>query len=315
MTHSILKVPDVHSSMTTRLFSIAIALCITMGSIASATTISGDPSVDAGWTGAGNSLDNGVYVTGSANYGFDVFSSGFTVQAGSNLDIDDGTLSWEPGDTVVGVGGKFQSTTASEAGWGSFSGASVNSNLPTTAPYSGPKLQVKFGTNLASWTTSTAAPGSGNGNSSSSNGGGRVQVRTSGFFQAGSPLPGQDEPWTWDGNSGQVLVLDKDDHIAWTGGSVDKEVARMIWQWDDNLKQVTSWELLLNTSLFDRLQPGNLLPAVGDMAILTVQKGDGVFTDALVRVAAAPVPEPATAGLLGLMGCAISGLFARRRRG
>jgi hypothetical protein len=259
--------------------------------------ITGDPTTDAGWTLAGHSLENGVHVKGSANYGFDAYSAGFAVQAGSNLEISDGTLSWLTGDTVVAVGGSFRSITAEEAGWDEITGTPINSLLPTTAPYVGPKLQVKFGTSAATWYPSTTAPGSGNGNSSSSSGGGRVQVRTSGWFQTGSPNPGQTEPWTWDGNSGQLLVLDKADHILWDGDpAVDKRVARMIWNWDDTLKQVSTWELLLNVSLLDRVAPesfGGLLPAIGDKAILTVQNGDSAYTDALVTIAAAE------SGLLG----------------
>ena len=138
-----------------------------------------------------------------------------------------------------------------------------------------------------------------------------MQVRTSAYFQTGTPASGQDEPWTWDGNSGQLLVLDKVDHIAWSS-SVDKHVARMIWVWDDDAKQVASWQLLLNTSLMDRLNPsfGGLLPAIGDQAILTVQQGDGSFTDAMVNIAA--VPEPATLGVLGL--CAGALLLRRSAR-
>ena len=286
-----------------------IAISVAAMTASSHASVTGDPSAD-GWISGGHSLENGVYVTGNANYGFDVYSAGFTVQGGSNLEISDGSLSWLSGDTVVGVGGEFQSITAAEAGWGSISGNAVNQLLPTSSPYSGPKLQAKFGTANATWFTSTAAPGGGNGNSSSANGGGRVQVRTSGFFQTGTPVVGQDEPWTWDGNSGQLLVLDKPSHIAWSD-PVDKRVARMIWVWDGTLNKVASWELLLNVSLMDRLNPSfaGLLPDIGDKAVLTVQQGDGAFTDALVDIA--PIPEPASFGLFVIGGMALA---ARRRR-
>lgn len=288
------------------LTAVVLSIVVTTACVQAA-IVTGDPSVDAGWTLHGHSLGNGVYVTGSANYGYNAYSAGFAITGGSNLEISDGALSWLAGDTVVGVGGKFQSITAAEAGWGAITGNAVNSLLPAA---SGPKLQVKFGTSAATWYTSTNAPGSGNGNSSSSNGGGRVQVRTSGYFQAGSPTPGQDEPWTWDGNSGQLLVLDKDDHISWAGdANVDKRVARMIWIWDDDIDQVVTWQLLLNVSLLDRVAPesfAGLLPAIGDMAVLTVQNGDGAFTDALVTI----VPEPATLSLLALGAAALM----RRRR-
>ena len=295
--------------MIRKLFTICVVLSFCFIGSAFATIVTGDPSSDSGWALTGHSLKNGVYVKGSANYGYDAYGAGLTVQAGSNLEITDGTYSWLAGDEVVGVGGFFRDITAAEADWAAFSGGTVNGLLPTTEPYSGPKLQAKFGTADASWYTSTLAPNSGNGNSSSSSGGGRVQVRTSAYFQTGTPLSGQTEPWTWDGYSGQILVLDKESHIDWDGDdSLDKRVARMIWIWDDTAKQVTSWQLLLNVSLLDRVAPASfsgLLPSTGDMAIMTVQDNDGSYTDALVTT----VPEPMTLYLLGF-----GGLLLLRRK-
>lgn len=291
---------------------IVAALTLCACSAVNAAVVTGDPSADAGWTGFGSSLSNGVYIKGSANYAYDTYAAGFAIQAGSSLEITDAndpSLSWLAGDTVLGVGGKFDAITAAAAGWTSFSGGAVNGLLPAS---SGPKLQVKFGTSDATWSASTVAPGSGNGNSSSSSGGGRVQVRTSGYFQTGSPAAGQDEPWTWDGNSGQLLVLDKDDHINWDGASSQpsKYTARMIWNWDANLGQVTSWQLLLNVSLLERQTPVDftgLYPAIGDQAVLTVQNGDGAYTDALVQI----VPAPGAMAPLALGGALA---FGRRRK-
>ena len=297
--------------MMKRAFSMWAAVCL-VAATASATMVTGDPSAD-GWGLAGHSLANGTYVKGVANYGYDAYGAGFSVQAGSNLEIADGSLSWAAGDTILGVGGVFRDITAAEAGWPAFSGPGVNSLLPTSAPYSGPKLQAKFGNADATWSASTTAPNGGNGNSSSSSGGARIQVRTSAYFQAGTPHPDQepDAPWTWDGHSGQLLLLEEDGHIKWRSDgsddiSPDKRVARMIWNWDDTANQVASWQLLLNVSLLDRLYPtyDGLLPDIGDMAIMTVQDNDSDFTDALVTT----VPEPATLALLGL-----GGLLLRKR--
>ncbi|HUU59130.1 MAG TPA: PEP-CTERM sorting domain-containing protein, partial [Phycisphaerae bacterium] len=107
-------------------------------------------------------------------------------------------------------------------------------------------------------------------------------------------------------------VLDKDDHILWDGPvEPAKQTARMIWIWDSVQGHVASWELLLNVSLLERQAPetyAGLFPSIGDLAVLTVQNGDGDYTDALVTV----VPEPAMMGLLALGGLGV--LIRRRRR-
>ncbi len=290
-------------------FTIALLLVHAAATAALAANVTGDPSADTGWALAGHSLAQGTHAKGSANYGYDAYGAGFAIAANSNLqitDTNDTSLSWLVGDTVLGVGGKFRSITAAEAGWASITGGAINGLLPTTSPHSGPKLQAKFGTSDATWYASTTAPNGGNGNSSSSSGGGRVQVRSSAYFQSGTPHPDQElsAPWTWDGHSGQVLVLEEDGHIAWDGPiTPDKHVARMIWQWDTNANRLSSWQLLLNVSLLERLAPDNyngLFPAVGDMAVMTVQDNNSSYTDALVTT----VPEPATLSVMALMGLA-----------
>ena len=283
------------------------AMILAVSGVVQAAVVSGDPTTDSGWTLTGHSLADGTYVQGSANYGYNAYGAGFAVEAGSNLEISDGALSWLTGDTVVGVGGQFESITPAEAGWSAFSGNAVNSLLAVTEY--GPKLQVKFGTSAATWSTSTVAPASGNGSGGSSAGGGRVQVRTSGYFHADTPIGSQVTTTTWSGNSGQLMLLDKDSHIAWDGGSqLDKEFARVIWLWDGVEEEVSSWQLLLNVSLMARQNPTytGLLPSPGDLAIMTVQERDSSYTNALVST-----PEPATMSLLALGGLA---LLKRRRK-
>lgn len=274
-------------------FTVLTVVCtLTLPAIAA--IVSGNPDSDAGWSLVGHSLENGVYVTGNANYGYNAYGTGFTVQAGSNLEIFDGEYSWMAGDTVLGVGGKFVSITAAQAGWSAFSGNTVNSLLSAD---NGPKLQVKFGTSNATWSTSTVAPDSGNGDSSSSAGGGRIQIRTSGWNTAS----------LWQASSGLLLPLEEDGHILWSGGLVDRRFARVVWAFDSVTQEVSSWELLLNVSLVARLNPAyeELLPDIGDLAIMTVQDRESSYTDALVTT----IPEPATLALLG-----IGGLLLRRKK-
>ena len=269
-------------------------MILAIGGVSKA-AVTGAPDAD-GWTLVGHSLENGVYVDGSANYGFNAYGTGFTIQAGSSLEIAAGSLSWLAGDTVLGAGGKFVSITAEDAGWTAFTGNSVNSLLSNST---GPKLQAKFGTSAAAWTTSTVAPGSGNADGSGSLGGGRVQIRTGTYYDAEY----------WSGNAGILSPLAKDSHIEWvSGGTVNASVGRMIWTFDSTTQEVADWELFLNVSLLSRLNPdyAGLLPDIGDMAIITVQDNDGAYTNALIPA----VPEPATMCLLGL---GALGLLSRKK--
>ncbi|TSA44658.1 PEP-CTERM sorting domain-containing protein [bacterium] len=272
----------------------AAVLCIFLQGTSFA-TVTGNPEAD-GWTFGGHSLENGVYVRNSANYGFNTYRTQITIASGSQLNIADGTYSWNAGDNVLGLGGEFASITASEAGWSAFTGNGVNSILGEDT-----KFVTKFGTANATFAASTVAPDAGDGlGSLGTNGGtGAVQVRSTGWFYAAD----------WIAGSGQLMRLNKTDHIERVGTSApDDHVARLMWLWDGT-SHVASWEILLNTSLLDRLAPSGfagLTPTAGDLAIIAVQRRDGVYTDALVTV----VPEPATICLLGLGGLAL----LRKRR-
>lgn len=249
--------------------------------------VTGNPLFD-GWTTYGNSLASGTYVFGSANYSYQTFGMGLLVEAGSNLEISDGLYSWDVGDHILAVGGILQAP--GDLGW-AVTGLSINSRL---ASVGGPKLQVKFGTSAATWSPSTIAPGSGNGSSGSGASGGRIQISTSGYMSLTST------PYAWDLNSGQLLVPTAD-HIVWSGGTLDERVARMIWNFDHDTGEVGSWELLLNVSLVNELNPDyqGLLPDFGDFAIMTVQDGDNAYTDALVAIMT--IPEPTTTQLFVLI--------------
>lgn len=273
--------------------------------------VTGNPLTD-GWNSFGNSLDSGTYVRGEANYGFQTFGVGFAIQAGSNLEISDGNYSWNAGDTVLAVGGVVQ--TPSSPGW-TISGTTPNSLFSNPT---GPKLQVKFGTAAATWTTSTIAPGAGNGLGGGGNGGGSIQIRTPAYMTQNQPTtPG--EVYDWASFSGKLLLPAKPGHISGPSGLVlDTHMARFIWNYDPNTGEVGSWEILLNVSLLATLNPNytGLLPGLGDMAILTVQNGDNAYTDALVRgTPSATVPDatPMIGAALLLVPLAAAALRTRRQ--
>lgn len=266
--------------------------------------LTGNPYTD-GWTSGGHSLSNGVYVRTSenVNYAFDTYSTSFSVASGSGL-----PGSWLVGDSVIGAGGVFTDpVSAAAAGWGSIPG---NQNEKLGASIS-TRFQVKFGTADATWSPSTLAPASGDGLGSGSMGGlGMVQIRTTTDTDTG-------RPGYWSTNSGLLMELDKTTHATRTGTSnPSTDVARLIWNWDADAGHVSSWQILLNTSLLDRLAPGTFTgksPGAGNLAIMTVQNGDGGYTDALVEIQSATVPIPAPGvALLMTFGVGLVGWFKRR---
>ncbi len=190
------------------------------GAFAASVAVTGVPSAD-GWNYYGYSLDEGVYVKGGANYGYDVYNATIRIKATSNLLISDDDYSWLENDMVAAVGGVFRTDTPD--GWGTgtpITGNDVNSLLsviPNDSSKNGPKLQAKFGTDAATWTTSTTAPDGGNGNSSSGSGGGSILVRTTAYNNsaAGDWLPGG------------VLTLPST--LTWSNGTLSNNVARIIW--------------------------------------------------------------------------------------
>lgn len=308
--------------------ALGAALAITGATAAHATSLTGNPAAD-GWHFAGHSLENGKYSRGSANLGFNMYTTSFTVKdssafslAGHNTAAYDAyykippagnqwdttsARTWEVGHTVVGFGGSFTDIAAAAAGWAAFSGNGVNDLLGGGEARL--RLQAKFGTDNATWSTSTVAPGSGNGSASTADGGlGTVFVRTSGWLNINSSV--------WNDFSGQMMGLQEPGHISRTGATAPgTDTARLIWNVDTNGLPI-SWQILLNTTLLDMDAPdgfAGLTPTVGDMVIGSVQVANNPFTDALATLQSSttiiPLPTPAMLGLMGL-----SGVVAIRRR-
>lgn len=277
--------------------------------------LTGDPEPD-GWVFGGNSMEDGIYVRGNLNASYDIYTTTFEVDDPDAFDISDHTVDaesdyynyyagvpssnlWDPsevarewaaGHTVVAVGGKFVDITAEEAGWDEFTGSEVNSTLEANQRY-----QAKFGTELATWSASTIAPDLGDGSGSTSDGGNATfLVRTTSF----PGLSGDEEQPIGAKHSGEIMGLQQTNHISsWDGVRPGADVARLIWNWNDELGYIDSWQILLNTTLIDEdladaTVTGYNLTGEGNPIVTTVQRGNGPFTDGLVLVVAPEVADP-----------------------
>lgn len=326
--------------MKTKIRQALPILALTLGALqaTNAAAVTGDPLAD-GWTYGGHSLDLGAYVRGSGNIGFDMYSTQFTVSDSSHSSLfslaghsggfedyyvdpktnsrtwnTDNARSWGVGDTVIGIGGMFSDITATEAGWGAFTGNTVNSNIYNENRL---RLQAKIGTDAAAWSASTVAPGAGDGSGSSSNGGlGSLFVRTSGWHDLS----------TWENRANTIFGLQDPGHLERDNGStsVGVDAARVIWTWDAANQRPGSWQLLVNLSLVDDDAPLNfagLLPDFGNAVIGSVQVNNAAYTDGLMTVGGyatgyplAQVPVPAAVWLFGTGLMALAGVARRKHQ-
>ena len=275
------------------------AAALAAGGPARAEMLTGDPSAD-GWTAGANSLQNGFYIRGGANFSYDLFRTAYTVTAGSPLAAM--ANPWAAGDRVLAMGGVIVPTTASAAGWAAFTGAAPNANLAANV-----RIVSKFTSAPSAWSASGVAPGAGNGAGSYMNGDGglgAVLVSTS---------PGQ----VTSAGAGLLTVPANANQWAGTAGSngptISTQSARVVYGVDAG-GLLRSWELLLNTTLLAGANTGLPTPTDAGRWNQALQSGTSstLITDGLLPAGDNVVPTPAAGLLLGL-GAAVLGLGRRLR--
>ncbi len=141
----------------------AAALILAATSVASANSITGDPSADGGWSLVGNSLAKGIYASGAEQDSVNVYTTAFTLDASSSLFglPGPGASAWASGDTIVGVGGAVAATTAAAGGWANYLSPVHNPN--DLISNGNQRIVVKYGSSTSTFTASTTAPQPGNG--------------------------------------------------------------------------------------------------------------------------------------------------------
>jgi len=288
--------------MTAGLVALAVALS---GSTAHAVAITGNPSADSGWTLAGNSLNNGVYIRGAGNFGYDLYTTSFTVEPGSPLIA----LGYAVNDLVLGMGGKIQSTDGVTAGWGSaFTGDPVNTTNLTTSV----RIVSKFGVSPSSWNPSTIKPNGGNGSGSTSAGDGG-----NGAVLLGTAVGELSAPGTL------VHFSENKQYVAsnaYAGDNISNSFGQLIYlKSGGNPDLLTSWETFLNvTKLATVLPLSPDIPAPGDRINQALQRSSNVtlFTDALAATPQVPEPSSLALAAMGALGGALAiARKARRSRG
>lgn len=302
-----------------------VLLAAISGSASASFTLTGNPVIDPGWTYQGRALDNGGYVRGTANYNFNIYTTEFNLNAGSNPLTNSG---WNAGDRIVGMGGTFLNLSPTQLGWPAgtvFTGPAQNSQLAANT-----RVISKFGvpnpTNV--FNPSSTAPNvntGGLGSHSGGNGGiGSVQVSiasnrftaaNAGILLTPSNLTGgavttPDNVAQWMGTVGSN-GLDLFD-----AGTNSFPSARYIYTVDPS-GFLASWQVLLNISMVAQY-PGSspILPIGGGDWIQAVQTGGGAgsFTDGLITTDPFfPAPAPPAIYLALFGGASLLGLRRIRK--
>lgn len=282
-------------------------LVLTLAGAARASTVTGNPSTDGGWTAQGNSLDKGIYSDGAGMYSVTISNTAFVLDPSSPLISSAGGFNWSAGDTIVGIGGNFVSTTAAAGGWTSYAAGSipVNSDLTydgtgTLAGATSTRIVAKYASPTTTWKTSTVAPKSGNGVASLGGAGnGAILLGTNPYdfspADSGTLIPPTDSPLEQT-PSGQIAI--------------SPYFGRVITEWSGST--LVAFESYLDLTLLQNTLASSANPTtvvLGDAVDLDLQRGTGDVTDAITTLPNA-VPEPTSLSVLGFAGL----LVGRRRR-
>lgn len=290
--------------------SLLLALVFASVSVASARagSATGDPYTD-GWDFNGNSLDLGTFVyANSTNYNnlfnFDVYSSSFSLEAGSNL-IGNG---WQAGDMILGIGAMVNS-------------GPLNDKV---------RILAKFGASDTTFQASSFAPGNpipvrppntlyGDGiGSSSTSGTGGVVIETPQIWTTNPATT----PWFNTTDAGAVVLTNGTKMPDSTGKAANVtrfdggngtninsfDVGKMIYQLNSQAL-LSSFETYLNISQLERA--GFDVNPVGDKFVLAIQRQADDFTKATGQFSA--VPEPSSLVLAGFSLGGLGLMYLRRR--
>ena len=264
----------------------AAVMTIAGSAFASPTIFTGNPATD-GWDFQGNSLSASNYIRGGGGYDYGVYTSSFTLGAGSNM----AGGGWSAGDTILGAGGVVNG----------FTPGNISQSL---------RIVTKFGADPNAW------PGSSGSFSGGAGGNGAILLGT--YSPANASSGGHFNPGTAQNfmSPGVVHQMPLAQRYDSGTSSISTTIGKLLFTFDaDNV--LSSWQVLLNLTVLESLlAPGEELPSDLSSVNSTLQRSNNssLFTDArggFETAESVVIPLPGAAGM-ALAGMGMIGL--RRRR-